>query len=294
MSRAADPAPSEALRAARQSLAELNWKQVINRYEPLQATAQKDTPEWREATFCLATGYQHVQPPDQDTIGRAESLYQEIVRDSKDVRYVTRSMMNLGRIAELRDYPGDKMDLDGARAKYLEVVEKYPNEPIASEATLRAGATLVMAYDAPSFEKAKQGIALLEKWLADHPKDPMASVMWEYTGNSYFQPLNDPKNAMRCWENCDRIGWIDPANQGPAFWRAAQVAERQLKEPKIAAKYYRKIILDTPTSGKAYQAALALQAMGEQVPVSPLLGDLLKPRQNSSEATTQPAGGSAR
>ena len=130
----------------------------------------------------------------------------------------------------------------------------------------------MLEYDAPGFANVKQGIALLEKYATDHPGDPFASLMWQTAGDSYFMPLGDEKNSLRCYEVVDRLGWTDQGNQGPWYWRAARLADR-LGENAIAIKYYTKIITETPNSGKGYAAVLALRKLGAPVPKSPLFDD---------------------
>ena len=265
---------SEALEAARQAVVELDWRQVQRLYEPIRSAASVGDDVWLEATYCLALAQHHVQPPDAGTIGEAQALYQDVIRQAPRSRWAARAIMNLGRIEELRDYPTDAVDLDAARAFYERVVAEFPNDPIAGEATLRAAATLVMAYDAPHYTKVRAGIALLERRLKAHPDEPLASVMWQYAGDSYFRPLADHANALRCYEEVDRLGWGGRGNQGPWYWRCALLAERELNLPDIAAKYYTKIILETPNSGKAYEAMEALQRMGRPVPSSPMFDRL--------------------
>jgi tetratricopeptide (TPR) repeat protein len=260
----------ERLEAARQSIVEFDWKRAIKLYPEVRDAAPVGGDVWLEATYCLATAYHHVQPPDAGTISKARSLYQEIIDHAPGTRWSARAMYNIGRILELRDYPDDQLDMDGAREWYDRVVREFPDQPIAGEAVLRSAAVLVMSYDAPGYARVKQGIALLESWLASHPDDPLASLMWQYLGDSYFRPLADYDNAIRCYEQTDRLGWVDAGNQGPWYWRCAQIAERHLNRPDLAAKYYSKIIVETPKSGKAYQAMLALRRLGRPVPSSPL------------------------
>ncbi len=283
----------DAFAAARQTLVELDWKSAIRLYTPLRDAAKPGSKEWNEATYCLATAYHHVQPPSYDTIQSALNNYQQVIDKASDPRFVARAMMNLGRVYELRDYPEDIVDMDKAREAYEQVVARFPGDPIAGEAALRAASTLVMAFDEPNYEKVKAGVAFLEKWLADHPNEELASVMWQYIGDAYFRPLQDYKNALQAYEKVDKLGWTDQGNQGPWYWRCAQLAERFLDqpEPEIAAKYYAKIIIETPNSGKAYESMQALRRLNKPVPYSPLFAKFDPTAQPTTQeaVTTQPA-----
>jgi tetratricopeptide (TPR) repeat protein len=261
--RAADDPQWEWARAA---IADLDYRNVLKRYEPLRVEAAEGSPEWTEATFCVALAHQHTQPLSKPAIDEATRLYEQVASKSKDDRYVARAIMNIGRILELRDFKGDVIDLPGAHDKYRQVLDRFPDAPTAGEAALRAGAALVSAYDAPSFTSVRQGVAEIEAYLAARPNDPYASMMWQYVADTYFIPLGDAANAVRCYEQVDKLGWTDKGNQGPSYWRISQLAERELKQPDLAAKYYAKIITETPNSGKAYEAMVALQRLGRPVP----------------------------
>ena len=260
--------------AARESLALLDWNQAATQYAALRDKTEHGSQKWVEATFCEAVAQQQQQPASADTINSAASLFKEVIDNARDDRFTARALMNLGRIAELRDYPDDVIDMAGARKDYQQVMQRWPNDPIGSEAALRAGATLVMAYDASDhFAQVKAGIALLEKWLADHPNNAYANVMWQYAGDSYFRPLDDYANSIRCYNEVDKIGWADEGNQGATLWRCAQMADRYLNDPKTAIHYYTEVIEKTPSGGKAYEALQALKRLGGPLPPAPFLED---------------------
>lgn len=275
---------------ARKQIEDLSWSKAIDAYEPLREAAKPGSAEWTEATYALAACYHHVQPPNQGKIEQARTLYKEVIEKSTDDRYIARAMLSIGRIDEMRDYLDDQIDLSAARGWYMKAAERFKGQPIAGEAVLRAASTLIQAFDEPDYTQVKEGLALLEKFLAEHPNDPLASVMWQYAGDAYFKPLKDYKNMIRCYERVDQLGWVDKGNQGPWYWRAAQVAERYLNDHDVAAKYYRKIILETPTSGKAYESMEALKRLGRPVPETTIFNRLPAAKKpGEARPTTRPS-----
>lgn len=287
-------AQKQAWEYARKQIEDLSWSTAIDAYEPLRDAAKPGSAEWTEATYALAACYHQVQPPSAGNIRQAQALYKEVIEKSTDERYIARAMLSMGRIDEMRDYLDDNVNLDTAREWYLKVAERFKGQPIAGEAVLRAASTLIQAFDEPKYLKVKEGLAMLEKFLAEHPDDPLASVMWQYAGDAYFKPLADYRNMLRCYENVDRLGWVDKGNQGAWYWRAAQVAERELKDVDTAARYYTKILVETPTSGKAYESLEALKRLGKPIPdVTRFSRDATEPGSSGSEgangSTTQPA-----
>ena len=128
---------------------------------------------------------------------------------------------------------------------------------------MRIAGTYIQTY---ADQSVRKGIQVLENGLAKHPNDPLASTMWQYLGDSYFFPLKEYAKAMDCYDNTDRIGFIEKGREGPAYWRMAVIADRYLSDRKRAVKYYTKIIKVVPNSGKAYEAQLALKRLGAPVP----------------------------
>lgn len=227
--------------------------------------AQPNSPEWIQATFGAAVCAQHVMPASANTIAEAEELFNAVIKADPASDYAARATMNLGRIAELVDFKDDPSDLEKARAHYRRVIDAWPGKEIADEATLRLAATYVQTYDQ---KQVREGIAILEKHLAAAPANPLASAMWQYVGDAYFNPLEDYKAALAAYENCDRLGWMQKGREGPMYWRIAVIADRKLEPPDraTAVRYYTKIIKETPTSGKAYESQLALKRLGAPVP----------------------------
>lgn len=267
---------------AKESLVTMSWNTAAADYAALRAGSETGSPKWVEATFCEAVARQHAQPASAGSIEAARKLFQDVIDTSKDDRFVARSILNLGRIAELVDYPEDRPDFDTALEQYQRVMQRWPDAPIGSEAALRAGAVQVMAFDAPDFVRVKAGIALLEQWLAKHPANPYAGIMWQYMGDSYFRPLSNYAKALTCYDKVDQIGWPDAGNQAAWYWRAGQIAERYVHDTPRAIHYYTALIEKTPSSGQAYAALQAIKRLGGRPPAASFL--------QPSAATTEPSG----
>jgi len=272
-------AAAQTVDQARDELTNFNWEAAYTHFKALADAAPARSDAWAQATFGQAAAVCNRQPASKGYADEAARLYQSIIDNAPQSKYTPRAMMNLGRLKELRDYPGDKPDLSGASVLYLRVANDWPDSPIASEAILRAASSMVQAYDAPAFVKVQSGISLLEKWIEGHPQDPYLSIMYQYLGDTYFLPLaTSAKNAgdvekmkqlyaksLSYYDKVNAIGWTDAGNQGPTLWRCAVMSEAIGNTPS-AIKYYTQIINETPTSGKAFESQLALRRLGAPVP----------------------------
>ncbi len=226
-----------------------------------QSTPGSD--DWLKGTLGLAICLQQHSPPSPAMIERAAALLRSVIKAAPTSACAARATMSLARIEELSDYYGDEPRPEAARELYQNVVQTWPNEAIAGEATLRIAAIDVQTYEP---EKVQRGVALLESWLASHPNDPLASVMFKYIGDTCYRPLRDYRKAVESYRKADAIGLLERGREGPVYWRTAVLAERELKDFPTAIEFYTKIIRITPTSGKAYEAQLALKRLGAPVP----------------------------
>lgn len=138
---------------------------------------------------------------------------------------------------------------------------------------MRIASTYIQTYDEA---QVRSGIKVLEDWLKAHSNNDLAATMWQYLGDTWFYPLKEYGKAVACYEHANDIGWVDRANKGGIYWRVASVADRYAdylrhfsdpaKAKQIAIKYYRKIIIETPQSGKAYESQLAMRRLGAEPP----------------------------
>jgi tetratricopeptide (TPR) repeat protein len=285
---AAAPEPSrsafdETIAAATQEVAYINLEKARSLFAQARAVATAGTPAWDQAIFGEATCIWHQLPIQRENAAQAAELFKQLLARSPAGRFAPRAMMNLGRILELPDDRDDPVDLPGARAWYQRVIDTWPDDPIAGEATMRVAGTYLQTFDHLEVER---GVGLLRNWVTAHPADPLASIMWQYLADTYFFPLKKYQLALDAYEMVDSLGWTENGLQGPQYWRIAQMSERFLKNRGVAIKYYTKIINETPNSGKAYEAQLALRRLGAPVPEPPMMKFLGA----ASGASPPPAG----
>jgi len=227
--------------------------------------------QWQQAVYGAAVCAQQISPATKSKIEESKKLYLLLLESNPDSRFAPRAMLNLGRIEELRDYHEDHIDLASARDWYQKVVDKCPGQLIASEAALRIAGTYIQTYEQDQIIK---GIGILEKWLAEHPQDELSSAMWQYLADTYFYPLQEYAKSLSCYRKAEEIGFIEKGRRGPVYWRMAAMADRFLNDRDSAVEYYTKIITTVPTSGKGYEAQLALKRLGAPVPKLQILENL--------------------
>ncbi|MBA3684451.1 MAG: hypothetical protein H0W72_04340 [Planctomycetes bacterium] len=129
----------------------------------------------------------------------------------------------------------------------------------------------------------QQAVGILDGWLSAHPDEPLAPVMWQYLGDIHFFYRNDDGAALDAYLAADRLGVLWASREGQLWWRMAVLAER-LKRTEVAIAFYRKICTDAQTSGRAFEAQLALARLGVEPPELTAFASYEGPRPDFSDA----------
>jgi tetratricopeptide (TPR) repeat protein len=225
-----------------------------------RAAPSADPTTSRQARLGLATCWQHATPATGATITEAENLYRELARGTDEIAAL--ATLQLGRLAELIDYPGDRIDLPQARTWYRATIERWPESPRAGEAEFRLLGTDLQSLDPAQMRPA---MARAETYLAAHPRDPWTGVIQLQLSDAYLRPLGDRAAARRWLRAAISTGLPDPNQAWQAWWRLARLSE-SLSDPPGAIAAYRMIILHFPTSGKCWEAQQALRRLGQEPP----------------------------
>jgi len=210
----------------------------------VQPSWPKDDPLWLELTYALALSAWHASPPQPDWIALAEKLFSEIAEREGYQPIGALARMNLARLAEIVDFPGDKPDFDTARVIYEDLRERFHDSDIGMQAALRLAS--LVAFDL-SEESARQAIEILGEQLARHPDSAWASVAWQYMGDLYFNHLGDMAASLAAYEKADALGFANVPRADSFLWRMGQFAER-LGRPAEARVWYQRIVEEHPRS----------------------------------------------
>jgi tetratricopeptide (TPR) repeat protein len=216
----------------------------------------------REASLALAVACHHWQPASAERIAEAEALYREL-SDAGVGDEAVQAQLQLGRLAELRDYFGDREDLPAARARYMQVMERWPQRPEAGEACLRLAAAWAQSLQR---EDVLRGVAVLEGWLDTHPDEAKASIMLQYLSELHWAFLGDARQAVDALRKADARGFDGENREWMFCWRLARLSEEELHDRDLAVRYYRRIVTDYPKCGAAWEAQQEMKRLGAEPP----------------------------
>ncbi len=242
-----------------------NYNRAYDLYGQARARAERGGDTWIESTFGLATAGWHRLPPNRASILEARGLFEELAELlPENSSYLPRVLLNLGRIIELRNFPGDTVDPELARTYYERVRDKWEGTIHADEAAGRIAANALHYVDDP--ERVRAGLEELESYLERRPDSPIANVLWYFLGDKYWFFLDDAEKSFAALERSVELGLVERARAWHTFWRMARMARENLNDPVLAASYYARIVQEAPRSPRVHEALLAYNELRERYP----------------------------
>jgi tetratricopeptide (TPR) repeat protein len=260
----ADTSPEERLQEASRNLASFNFSEAYRQFRPVTQAAQPGSVTWQKAMLGLAMSAQHITPANPVRIEEARQTYEQLASSASEPAIAAYAVIAMGRIAELRDFAGDPVDLDTARRFYQQAIDRWPDSETADEAALWLAGTYIQQY--ADAQQTRVGVRQLEAWLQRRPTNAFASAMWLYLGDAWFIRMNDRAKAVACYLKADELGIPVRATVGLLYWRLAVLAESLPDGLDTAIRYYQRIIQISPTSGRAFEAQQALERLRRQHP----------------------------
>lgn len=246
--------------AATLELTYFNFDTAHGLFVDLQGQIETTGSElWLKATLGRALSAHNKTPATRQALDEAWGEYESLVVAAPESIFAARALIQLGRVAEVRDYGGDEIDLDAARAYYRQVTEGWPDASIADEAALRYADTYFQRFDEPAV--VAQGVQYLEDWAKGRDEQPLASVIWEVIATVKGDQLEDSQGALNAYLKVESLGLAEPNSAGTLYYRAARLAEREVGDTPTAIRLYQKVITEAPRSGRAFNAQLALEAL---------------------------------
>lgn len=234
-------------------------------YEKLRAVAEPGSEQWALATFGAATAAWHSLPPSSGQIDKARELFTELtVTMDASSPYWARAHLNLARMYEMENFPGDEVAPLKAREHYYEVLNNAADPVHADEAAGRLAANAFFEYEDP--EVVRAGLETLEEYLARRPQSPIGPTLWNFLGESYWRLLQDAQKSHDAFWRSEQLGSTELARRWMVYWRMAWLAQHELGEPAKAIQHYQWIIDNAPRSPRIYEARMAIQDILEDHP----------------------------
>jgi len=203
---------------------------------------QPASPEWIQATYGQALAAWHQFPAKREFNEEAASLFEELlVSEGVNSTLRARIKLNLGRIYEVRDYPGDVIDVAKAREYYTAVMDSHGDSSLGYEAMLRLASTHEKEVTEEGFRTA---VTIIENFLNQAPTiESWTSVSWQRIGDIKYEFLNDTKGGLAAYQEAKTLGFVNPIDASTYIWLMANMAE-EVGDLSLAREYYSEIVSD--------------------------------------------------
>lgn len=242
-----------------------SYERAVPVYLRVRELATPGTHYWALGTFGAATAFWHSLPPNRSNMQQATTLFTELTEVlTAESDFWARAHLNLGRIAEMENFPGDRSDPARALEHYQTVLAALPGHIYADEAAGRiAGNSL---FDFADEEGIQQAFQDLEAHLAGTQNTEVLAALWHFLGENYWHFLKDAPRSIHAMQQAAATGSIRPTRLEVLYWRIAWLSEHHLNNLPQAIYYYHYIAENLPRSIRSYEARIAYQRLLEQDP----------------------------
>lgn len=258
----ADPPPT--LEAGLAALAARRYQDAERALERALPALAPGSEDWQRCVVALAAAWQHDPQLSAAHTQRAAALYEALWTHGSGERR-SWAALQLARLAQLRDFPGDLPDRAAARRWYRAAIDADPDSVLASQAVAYLAGCWVEELTPQGFAAAE---AVLVERLTARPEDPLAALLWMQLAELRQLYRGDLPGAIAALQQVVARGGGPPAWRWRTHWRLATLAER-LGERDLAAAAYRHIAAHELRSGRADAARRRLLRLGEEPPPLP-------------------------
>ncbi|MDQ8207323.1 tetratricopeptide repeat protein [Coraliomargarita sp. SDUM461003] len=232
----------------------------------LQAQPKVDVSDetlWTLATYSYALSAWHDSPPVEENVLVAKAALQELIERYPQSLYASCALIDLGRMAEIKDFPHDEPDVETARGYYRQVIQEFPDSDMAVRATLNLAQTYAQELEESS---VRQAIQLLEERLPNLDSG-WVGLYAQYIAQLYAFYLKDHDAAIQPYLKAVDAGLPRASDGDVSLWQLGLLAE-DVGQAMTAARSYAKLIDAYPRSVYTTVARQRLLAIAEQNPAA--------------------------
>lgn len=221
-----------------------DFEKAYKSFSEVRPFLTEGTREWEEVTYGLALSAWHKSPPDGFMVGLATELFHELINQGSSPEIVAQVRLDLGRIYEITDFPGDKVNVEKAQKEFETVMAQNPGNDFGYQGMLRLAQTYVQELSTSSAEKAT---ALISDYITKYPDNPWKAVAAQYMGDVYFKYLEDNTKALESYKIVKAVGFPNRSKADVYTWRMGILAERTGQQ-REAIEYFNEVVTDYPRS----------------------------------------------
>ena len=254
----------------------LNIPEATRAFERVRTAEGVRERDLVQALYGLGLCYRfYMQRPNLE---EARARFDEITSRFPQNSVAAWALMERGSLEDLETEAGRA----AARSFFRRVLEEYPESLAIHETALRLAGTYLGRTLDP--ELIREGLAVLENHIENHPDNPLVGTMHYRVGYFYFACFQDYEKALPHSVATSTLRMEDPYRWPEDYWHTAMNFMR-LNRPEEALPWFEKILIDKPTSREALSAKQMIERINRYLEVQK------GPRRDSTDTDTGESGG---
>lgn len=223
----------------------LNIPEATRAFEGVRTAEGVRERDLVQALYGLGLCYRfHMQRPNFE---EARACFDEIALRFPKNSVAAWALMERGSLEDLETEAGRV----AARSFFRRILEEYPESLAIHETALRLASTYLGRTLDPDL--IREGLAVLENHIENHPDNPLVGTMHYRVGYFYFACFQDYEKALPHSVATSTLRMEDPYRWPEDYWHTAMNFMR-LDRPAEALPWFEKILTDKPTAREAFPA----------------------------------------
>jgi tetratricopeptide (TPR) repeat protein len=191
---------------------------------PAYAVARRDHPSFDSLAYAYALSLWHYSPGRANFVEEAQAIFLELLERVEDENLRRLTQLDLGRLYEVIDFPGDIPDVENARILYRAVYDANQSDDLGQTALLFLANSFFKEYTSEA--SVREGIRLLTEHLELHPDGPMSSLLWQRKGDVHIDYFGEADFALDAYLRAAEIGFVDLPRADLYLWNMATWADQ--------------------------------------------------------------------
>lgn len=234
----------EQIDAGLEALSIYDYANAHNSLATAYANMDPEDVRWKKIAYAYALAAWHRSPPNLARIADAEQVLLLLAERFPGTDIAASALLDMGRIAEVRDTNMDVADLPRARQLYEQVRDDFPGTAMSARATL-----FLAQLNAQTLKTSDvlAAIEILEAELEQTTLAEWKALLAYYAGHLHTFYLQQPEAALPFFNRTRTIGYPNEGTADRQLWQFSRIALQGGNQP-LAAEVLTELVERFPRS----------------------------------------------
>ncbi|WP_269523144.1 tetratricopeptide repeat protein [Coraliomargarita parva] len=226
------------------ALKTVSYDSAYDYFARAQATLTQEDPRWTQVVYGEALSSWYQSPANKTSVNTAVGLLNQIIEAKPQSEFAASAMIDLGRIHEVVDYPGDEADVEAAQSYYNKVRDQFADSDMSIRASIYLAQSMAQSLTP---ENIREAISVLNQELMKQPSPSWSGLLQQYKAQLYAYYLHEPKQALEPYAEAMRDGFPKTSDSDKYLWQLGVLAGDN-DDLKLESEAYTNILNNYPRS----------------------------------------------